>query len=162
MKSKILLIIVVGIIIIGAVFLFQIINRGTDTDTDRGIEEISKEPSVEIIRAHLFRAGTDYELGRRNEGEEVIEFQKGDYFGISARIEIEEAVVVNTDILDENNIVIEKNPMSPLEKSESGSFGLCCALVPDEEGNYSLRLEINGTEKDIAFTVASSSESEQE
>jgi len=149
MKSKILLITIAGVVIIGAVLLFQTINRGAEIKT----EETFEEPSVEIIRAHLFRAGTDYELGRRNEGEEVIEFQKGDYFGISARIEIEEAVVVNTDILDENNVVIEKNPISPLEKSESGSFGLCCALVPDEGGNYSLRLEINGTERDIAFEV---------
>ena len=139
--------------IIAIVFLIQLVNR-------RAEEEVIQEPFAEIMRAHLFRAGTDYKIGRRNEGQAVIEFQKGDYFGISARVEIEEKVAISAEILDENKIVLNENPMSLLEKMESGSFGLCCGLVPDEEGNYVLRLKAGSAEKEIPFVVMSSVENE--
>ena len=144
------------IIIVLFASLYYLLFR--DSVVEDKAEEVIETAKVVFARdPHLFRAGTNYELGRRNEGQKVTEFQRGDYLGVSANIETDREVVIETQILDQSGI-IDENPMSSLKKESSGSFGLCCALVPDKEGSYLLRLKINGTEREIPFMVTPSGE----
>jgi len=146
-RKKILILLFTStLIFFGLMLIFQ--PRETKEE-----EEVVLRPVGEIIHAHLFQAGADYELGKRREGEEVKLFKKGDYFGASARIEVEEKVIVSAEILNENKVIIDEKPMLPFEKEESGSLGLCCALVPEEKGEYYLRFKINGVEKNLSFKV---------
>ena len=152
-KLKIIITVLVFFLLFGLGYYLFFRDSGFEFRPEGKKVEVVEEKIVFTRDPYLFRAGTDYRLGKRNEGEKVTEFQKGDYFGLSAGIEIEKEVTINIWILDENGLIIAENPISPLKKESSGPFGLCCALVPDKEGNYLLRLKINGTEEDIAFEV---------
>lgn len=140
---KIGLAIIFVIIIIFSVYLLITCEEGSFINGEEQ-ETINKEEAINIKFAHLFRAGTNGEMGIRNSGEPVETFNKGDIFGLAGRCEVAKDSKVRAELLNDNNEVVDENIFEMARPNSSGTFELCCQQVPENPGLYKVKLESDG------------------
>ncbi len=151
-KMVFLVLLIIIAVIVSGYFIFRRTDEITVVEEEDEIEE--QVEVIEMERAHLFRAGTDGEPGRRNEGEAIEVFDLGDLLGVSARYGGEQEIRVSATLIDENGEELSTNFFSPVRIVDGGNFSMCCGQVPDEAGTYHIELSVDGEEVEtLTFEV---------
>lgn len=161
--KKIVIGLVVVLLVLGLGYYIGSQNTSQNPETENGEDEVVEE-DINLTRdSYLYKAGSDGELGNRDEGTEVDVFEPGDYLGVSMQLEISKPTEITTNLLDKDQL--EENddllPTTNARESEEGGSGhsLCCGAVPNKEGDYYVQIMADEEELElIPFEVVTEPE----